>query len=75
MIDIYLRANQNQQQHFPLTPHPQSRRISIVLQFSVSPDGDAPDAVQAEQNLHMACSNDQRVLKAAYYVRLDFFRA
>ena len=76
MIDTYLRANQKQQQHFPLIPPPQSCRISIALQFSVSPDGDAPDAVQAEQSLHMACSNDQRVLKAASYVRLDdVFRA
>jgi hypothetical protein len=41
----------------------------------VSLDGDAPDALQASQSLRMACPNDQRVLKAAYYLQIKVFRA
>jgi hypothetical protein len=41
----------------------------------VTPDDDAPEAMQAAQSSRPACSNDQRVLKAAYYVRGSLFRA
>jgi hypothetical protein len=41
----------------------------------VSLDGDGPDAVQALQSLRMACPNDQRVLKAAFYLQFKVFRA
>jgi len=50
--------------------------VSIaVVRFAVTADGDAREALQAAQSLRLACSNDQRVLTAACYVRGSFFRA
>jgi hypothetical protein len=55
---------------------PQTRSHAVLLSVSrtdaigwSSPDGDAPDASQAVQSSHMAFSVDQRVVKAAYFVR------
>ena len=45
------------------------------MRLGKSLDDDAPDAWQAARRLHRACSNDQRVLKEAYYGRQDFITA
>ena len=74
--EAYSTAVQNLQSHSPLVARAPSRRISIVVvQCTVILDGDAPSTSQAAQSLRPSCSNDQRVLRAAYYVRSNLFRA
>jgi hypothetical protein len=57
--ETYLTIARNLQDYFPPVLQVLSRRISIVVvQFAVTPDGDAPEALQAAQSLRLAYSND-----------------
>lgn len=71
----YVKAASTLPESRPHVRQPLSRIVSIATQCPPAPDDDAPDALQASQSLRKVCSNDQHVLKAAYYGRHGFARA
>jgi hypothetical protein len=74
-ISAYLRETQKLQTRLNRAHESLSRTISIEWMITSSPDGHAPDALQGAQSWRMVCLNDQRVMKAAYYVRQDTIKA